>query len=282
MLAIVLLYYGQIQERLFPGFSSSHINDLASKLGDALLIAWFISLMVDIGEKKGLIGEFLFESSAHIIGRQLPEQIREEVREYLNAPFVRPLWKVTYELLELPNSNAVKLKSTYWGFIENLTTKRRGFPFNIALDPSWLTNVPQPKLSRVELKRNGKNILKTQVINDLSFREIVKVRPGLPGRCESLLECIEYFPDSYEYSFINEATVQHTELTIYWDKEEFDVEVNLSSGADGKVAATHFDTHSTWSIHKPLLPGQCVLTKWKRKIQSKSVFLAKPQVEPTN
>ena len=273
-LAVLLIEYPNVQAHYFSTLHSDRLDELVPKLGDALLIAWLISLIVDIGSKKELLAAILFDSSAHIIGRQLPEEIREQVREYLNAKFIRPLWKISYELERHEQTGAVELKSSYWGDLENLTSKRRNFTFSVTIDPSWLANAPAPQLLTVEVRKDKKNILKTKP-NGLSLKEKVKIKPGKTGRCETLLECIEYLPDSYEYSLINEATVQRTELTIHWNKHEFDVEVALSSGNDGKVEPTHFETYSIWMIEKPLLPGQCVLTKWKPKATS-TKFVEKP------
>src|SRR5215469_4709671 len=53
------------------------LPDTLLRVGDALIIAVVLAFLVDLNAKKELLREFLLETSAHIIGRQLPEQIRE-------------------------------------------------------------------------------------------------------------------------------------------------------------------------------------------------------------
>jgi hypothetical protein len=278
LISIILMQYEALQS--YPSLhlpSNIFVKTLLPKIGDALLIAVILALVVDLPAKKEMLADFLFDSSTHIIGRQLPEDVREELREYLNVPFLRPLWKITYELSEEPSLSAVKLQSTYQGEMENLTTRKRGYEFSAILDDTWMNGVPLPELRRVSILRKGKDLVTEPVAGLREYRQEVEIHPGAEQRCELLLECIEHFPETYEYAMINEATAQRVELTVRYPRNLFQVEVALSAGADGKMSRKDFDLYSTWIIEKPILPGQCILTKWKRIHEA--TFEAKPVLQ---
>ena len=73
-------------------------DEVMHKIGDALLIAPILALAVDKAAKLELLKEFAKDVSSHIIGRQLPESMREYIRAYLDVEFLRSAWHVTYEI----------------------------------------------------------------------------------------------------------------------------------------------------------------------------------------
>lgn len=261
---------------------------LLPRVAEALILAVILAFLVDIAAKKELLKEFLEDTSFHIIGRQLPEDIREEIRGYLNPDFIRPSWTLVYRIEEIAsNSGAIKLKSFFTGEIENRSSKVKDFTFIGEVDDTWLDGVGKAQIVHAAVvKKDGTEIFDLSFDEEANthltasagikpFHRVIQVPPAQPPLI-SILECIEYLPSSYVYPLVSAGTVSRATLTVYYPKLKFKVEVSLSSGDESKVHRSEFIDGSIWDIRKPLLPGQCVMTNWQRIPTQNGYFAGTP------
>src|SRR5258707_5944903 len=79
-------------------FPCSLLPEVPRKVGDALIIAPLLALIVDEAAKRKLIREFSLDISGHIIGRMLPVELRNHLHGYLQMFLVRTRWDITYTI----------------------------------------------------------------------------------------------------------------------------------------------------------------------------------------
>lgn len=71
------------------------------KIGEAAIIAGLIGIAVDQGLKTKLIQEVVRAASPKLIGRHLPESVRDALLSYFKIIFIRPEWQIVYEITEV-------------------------------------------------------------------------------------------------------------------------------------------------------------------------------------
>ena len=78
------------------GFVCGFLTEIPRKIGDALIIAPLLALLVDEAAKTKLLREFSLDVSSHIMGRMLPVKLRDHLTGYLQMFLVRTRWDITY------------------------------------------------------------------------------------------------------------------------------------------------------------------------------------------
>jgi hypothetical protein len=262
----------------------SRVDDVINKVGDALLIAPILALAVDQAAKRELLKEFAKDVSSHIIGRQLPETMREYIRAYLDVEFLRDEWHVTYEISPWEKDNAsidgyVQLvtKSVYT--IHNLTTDDRTYMFRYEVEDSWFPHIGETRITHVSARPvNGSGGYDTDMQEDRS-KLVIKRSTGLQWFEDSIL-----IPAQDKWQFVAESTecfrdsstsppfsayyaVKETNIAIRYPKSHFTVDLTLTFGDITDVAEppTQTGNETTWRLTKPILPGQGFVVTWRRK-----------------
>src|ERR1700741_1252605 len=78
------------------GFICRFLSEILPKIGEALIIAPVLALLVDEAAKTKILREFSLDVSSHIIGRMLPFELRDHLTGYLQMFLVRTRWDITY------------------------------------------------------------------------------------------------------------------------------------------------------------------------------------------
>jgi len=245
------------------------VLELAERMADAALVAAGLALLVDLPAKIEMMREVLYEASAHIIGRNLPEDIREQVRTYLTTPFIRPSWLVDYRLSLIDGKHAVKLHAYLEGEIQNCGGQPADFNFIGEVD------IGKSKILKVGMLRGEEEIFMDRPTDDqqkewhneagtihFERQQTIAVNETLT----TVFECEEYRPNAFLHPLITSSMVRTLTVTIIYPVEDLTVELDLSCGKDGKVVRRDFADGTRWHITKPLLPGQTVITSWKPKV----------------
>src|SRR5215471_17341261 len=103
---------------------------LSEKLGEALIIAAVLGIVVDESVKKTLVKESVKNLLHLFIGYDLPDEVKAHLKYLLHLPFVRKGFTITYtfEKLDFKNANGIPVscwevtsETTY--NIVNLTEK---------------------------------------------------------------------------------------------------------------------------------------------------------------
>ena len=291
---LVALGVGMIFAKTYFGISESIPYpqkiawELTERTGDALIIAVVLGFLVDLSAKKETIKETLLEISGHIIGRHLPKEIREEVLEYLSKSFFRPCMHLEYSLdLASWDAHTVVLQTTCYGDIQNLSAKRSVFELSVEMDDTSLHG-KKSQIDRIAIGIHGGDYFDKQFderanaeleakFGTRRFSVSMPIPTKPPKPVQTNLQCTEYLPTSYIYPFVcTTAIMGRVELRIFDNKNQFDVEVNLSSDHDEKMRRIDCDNGTIWHIETPLLPGQCIFTKWQKRRDPASIQQNQP------
>jgi hypothetical protein len=85
-------------DRMAPFRDLPILAEILEEMGKAFLIAAVLAAFVESAQKLKFLNEFAEHISIHIMGRNLPRELRNHVERYLGAKFVRPQLYVTYHL----------------------------------------------------------------------------------------------------------------------------------------------------------------------------------------
>jgi hypothetical protein len=105
------------------------------KLGDALMIAPVLVVLIERAAAHELLDAFAENASSHIIGHLLPKELRQHMLKYLNASFVRTRWFIEYKIQELqdaPGFLEVRIMNEYE--VENRSYSKRDFKFTYSIE----------------------------------------------------------------------------------------------------------------------------------------------------
>jgi len=251
--------------------------ELIDKIGDASIIAGLIGIVVDQGLKSKLIQEVVEAASPKLIGRHLPDPVRDALLGYFDIRFVRPTWSIQYELSTIIDCPGfLEVTSRIEGPIVNYGPSTEEFGFFTSIDPSPVH--PQLGKSRIvrasvipEAGTDGfdenppadKLLMQPDGTTDGSkfFERAISLVPGV--RYKTVVEVVEYRPTTYFMPLFTGTTVVRTVLSIRYPKELLDIQV--STGVDQSIKPEHTQWGHEWVISTTLLPGQCIMTTWTPK-----------------
>lgn len=256
---------------------SALIVHVAPRIGEALMIATLLALGVDTAAKRVLIDEIAENISAHVAGRLLPQHLREAILGYLNTPFVRTRWDITYSIREWPGKPGfVELTTRNEFDVENRSDRPRDYEYLFDVDESWFSDIGATRITHAYLTVAGEtridydeNALKQKLIageKSTVFRETVKIPPTPHSMHHFMTESIECYRDSFDSVFVPSVPVLETTITVNYPTDTFIVDIDFYiTGSRSAIERMDMATGTQWSIRQPMLPGQCVTTRWERK-----------------
>jgi hypothetical protein len=248
------------------------------RVGDAFMIAPLLAIAVEFAAAQELLKSFAFDISHHIIGRLLPAELREHMLSYLTMNWVRRRWFVEYTIEEWPNKPGfIQLASFTEYELENRSDSSRSYPFVYELEESYFPKVGEARMCHacasvdgLPLVEHKEEDLKHLVISkgtNINFRENVSVPPMPHGVYRFTVESLECLPDAFESAFIASVPVLETTVRVLYPRDKFSVHVMLSFAEESALLKTELINGDQYVIKSPILPGQCFLTRWNRKVE---------------
>jgi len=259
------------------GLTSVHaIPEIFRKIGEALIIAPVLALLVDEAAKTKLLREFSLEVSTHIIGRMLPVPLREHLTRYLQMFLVRTRWDITYDIEKWDGQPGyIRLKTISEYDMENHSEDPTDYDFKYSVEESLYPHVGCTQITFVRLGEEtyeGAALAKVIKIENnyqtfLSKKQLQPhSRPSKPtysftARSE---EC---FRDSAFSPFFANYPVMNTVLSVWYPDEALRVSLELTFD-DVKTATQSVPFSSgdrkgiKWIIKRPMLPGQGFVVRW--------------------
>jgi hypothetical protein len=251
------------------------VVEILHKIGEALIIATFLALIVDESAKRKLIKEFSLDISAHIIGRWLPEALRNHLHGYLEMRLVRTSWVIEYSIKKA-KSDLIELDIVISDTMQNHSDKNQNYDFNFVQEDSICPKeMGTNEITLVEFP--GEAPLKGDDLvrqvkrrnNEHSIHRSIELEPFVNSKrsYQFRIGATEYTRDSLSV-FYADYPVMTAVLIVKYSECDFEVSMNLTF-AD-KVPNPRKSTKDgiseiTWDIKNPILPGQAFLLKWSAK-----------------
>lgn len=245
-------------------------------LGEALIIAQILILLVDSATKRTLLEEFARDVSLHIIGRWLPVELRSHLEEYLASDIIRKNWTIRYNIESYSDHpHFFKLSTESDSEIENRGHLDRAYTFRYEVEESFYPELGNTKivscsghaesrLGRDEIDPDGYDGFdypfdgKVNLIKDNNSSVVTRTLT-IPQGCTFRIkaESEECFRDGSSIPFFTICPTLATQLIVNYAKSALDVYVDLSFG-DIESDATYevTETGDRWVLNKPILPGQ--------------------------
>jgi hypothetical protein len=251
------------------------LRALIPGLGEALMIAPILALIVDDAAKRKLLREFAVDVSSNIIGRHLPATMREAIRQYLSVQIIRSRWCVTYTIREMPNTPGYILMHTRceWDF-ENRSDKDMPCPYSFGVERSWFHEIGETQITRwgfqdpwnlksFDYLRGDKRLNPTLEGDMWTVRAQVSLPPHPHPVFTCWAECEEVYPNNFSAPFVAAYPVEHLTVIVRYPEGKFEIALLLSF-EDSEVENPLRSTGEIrWDLSKPILPGQCFFTRWK-------------------
>jgi hypothetical protein len=246
------------------------LEEVAPKIGDALMIAPLLVIAIEYAATHELLIEFTQDVTSLIVGNLLPARLREHIAGYLKLYFVRTWWQVTYRIEELPNyTNHVRLLTTSKFDLQNFSHRPRDYDFSFEVQ-GWFEAVGKTTITHVSVSDGGT----TTSLNHEQLEKLVKAGGGFlkyaktiridPGRTYRFTtQSEEYYPDGYDATFVATLPVLEMDIEVEHPRE-FKVEVNLSYGDGKDLDQTELEDGTSWKLNTPMMPGQSFVTRWAR------------------
>lgn len=245
-------------------------------LGEALIIAQILILLVDSAAKKKLLTEFAQDVSTHIIGRWLPLELRSHLEEYLASDIIRKTWTIRYNIeswSDHPQFFKLCTMSDYE--IENRGHLNRSYTFRYEVEESFypeLGNTNIVKCSAHAVSCTGQDEINPENYDSFEYpfagkvplvREnnssVVTHTLTIPPGCTFHMqaESEECFRDGSSIPFFTMYPTLATQLIVNYAKDALDVYIDLSYGDIESDATQEItETGDRWVFNKPMLPGQ--------------------------
>lgn len=257
------------------------------KLGEALMIASILALVIDGISKRKLLDEFLRDISIHILGRLLPRELREHMLDYLGIDFVRSNWVVTYKITEIADRPGYVQLETYTAYdVENRSTFEREYACRYDVEESWVPDVGESRITWVKAEgcfehyQDDEDLSVTSDGGFKRFSKIVRLPPydeRKQAHCRFEARSIEFFRTFFYAPFTCNYPVMDLELTVFYPKHLLDLNVYFSfAGIEEGMQKEQWPNRDKWIICKPLLPGQGFFTRWEPKSMVKQVVGTDP------
>jgi hypothetical protein len=272
---------------------NSHVLNLIRGVGEAAIIAAIIAVLVDQAAKRRLLKEFAANVSAHIIGRQLPPELRTHIEPFLETDFIRTSWDITYTITEWQGQpDYEKLITHSVHEIENRASNNKEYNCYYEVETSLFPDVGEAKI----LRASGTNLRESKVefeypkdpalaprtdkeTGHIIFEKKVTI-PAHEGPADQSapigpqfrfsVESEECFRDGSIVPFFTRFAVLATTLTVHYPVELMDVFVDFALGdIQDDVKRQELATGREWRLKKPMLPGQGFSVRFVKKRQSK-------------
>ncbi len=271
-----------------PFFGGAVLAEVLKEIGKAFLIAFVLAIVVESAQKLKLLNEFAEHISLHIMGRKLPRELRDHVEQYLGATFIRPKMYVTYRIEPWNGKpDRVKLTKEIRYQLENCSEDEVTYEWQYRIDNSWFPDVTAtidrmrkwtPETKNKFAEYTGPELEKkiAAEAGGRRFREQLLIYGNSSGDSrpvpsyEFIADSTECFPSGHSEHLTATHPILFTELTVEYDKQQFEVSVYLPLADPHKAFQDPDGTETAsgrfWRIQQPILPGQSFFTIWKRII----------------
>jgi len=259
----------------FPMLEQS-LQKIPASLGEALIIALLLIVLVDSAAKRKLLREFAEDVSLHIIGRWLPTELRSYLEEYLTSDIVRKSWTIRYNIEQCSgHAKFFKLFTYSDSYIENRGNRDRLYPVRFEVEESFYPELGDTKIlscsaaaescpGKFEIDPNDYDGFRYPMDNKLPqtvennsqvIAGTLKIPAGFTFRLKA--ESVEWFRDGSSIPFFSTYPVLSTQLIVNYPSDILDVFVDLSYGAiESDAIFEPIETGGKWIFKKPMLPGQ--------------------------
>jgi hypothetical protein len=259
------------------GLTSVHvIPGIFHKIGEALIIAPVLALLVDEAAKTKLLREFSLDASVHIIGHLLPGPLREHLGRYLRMFVVRTRWDITYDIEHWNGQQGyIRLKTFMEYDMENYSEHPTDYDFKYSVEESLYPHVGCTRITYVRL---GEETYDGDALTDVvkvenDYQTYSHNKPLQPHSLRSKptytfsAKSEECFRDSGSSPFFANYPVMTTNLSVWYPHESLRVSLELTFD-DVKTATNSVPISSgdrkgiKWTIKGPMLPGQGFIVRW--------------------
>src|SRR5262245_42479435 len=130
-----------------PWSGGFELKNALHKLGEALVIAAILAVVVDRYVKDKLVAEVARDVLSYSVGHAIPKEIQQEIRHLLRLPFVRQDFELIFSLKEVPNHPgfvAIVMQTSFR--IINLTDVSQEYPFCSSIEKTLFPEVGENKL----------------------------------------------------------------------------------------------------------------------------------------
>jgi hypothetical protein len=253
------------------------IPEIFHKIGEALIIAPVLALLVDEAAKTKLLREFSLDISSHIMGRLLPGQLREYLTGYLQMFLVRTRWEITYDIEKWEGQPGyIRLKTFMEYDMKNYSDHPTDYDFKYSVEESLYPHVGCTQITYVRLgdeaTYEGEALAKVvQAENDYqTFSSKRQLQPhSLPSKPTYTFSSRseECFRDSGFSPFFAIYPVMNAVLSVWYPHESLRVSLELTydnvKTATQRVPISSGDRKGIkWTIKGPMLPGQGFIVRW--------------------
>jgi|ERR1035437_5987515 hypothetical protein len=253
------------------------------RVGEALMIAPILALIVDGAAKRKLLREFAIDVSSNIIGRHLPASMREAAREHLSVSVIRSRWSVTYTIAEIPGAPGyVRLHTRSEWELENRLEKGQTCQLSFTVEKSWFPEVGETEITRLGFEdpsgfdsfdycKGDKGLSLTLEGN---MWAVAKKAINLPARPHPIFkcwaECDEVYRSDFSTPFVADSPIEFLIVTVKYPDGKFNVGLELSF-EDSKLNNPWRSAGEVkWELSKPMLTGQAFFTTWSRTDRNQS------------
>lgn len=247
------------------------------KVGDAMLIAVILTLIVDQAAKATLLKEFALDISGHIIGWHLPQVLRDQLQKYLTLDVIRREWNGTYRLIEVrDHPGFIRVEEEIDSDLENLSGSEQVLETMLEIERSWFPKVGETEIHEMWFDNEcffPDPKLLTKVETDDQFIRIRKklalpphkANPEKRYSCQAKSDTFHATNGSYPTFFL--YPVLKTTIKVHYPRS---LRVNLlltfgeveketvRQDRQGEVGTLIVN----WVVSTPILPGQGFVLQW--------------------
>jgi len=249
-------------QRVFEHDFGHAIASTIGGLGEALLIAGLLAFIVDRGIKNRLARDAL----SYMVGWEVPDSLREAIREIVRLPCMRRGFVVTYSIEKCDVPGFVCLTSQTQFAVHNLTRRKQSYQYRSRVESlKFAELVKQGKSNATVYMKTG--ISATDWDNDPlpeakddgdSIERSRTVDITANGECWFRTERVQYYPENF-FAVLDLLAPACEGITVrVQTKRAFRVAVHF--GGEGEV--TEDKSKNEWTHAGVLLPGQHVRLSW--------------------
>ncbi len=251
------------------------VPEILRKIGEALIIAAVLAVLVDNAAKTKLLREFSLDVSLLVVGRLLPDDLRKHLDRYLKMLLVRTRWEITYEIEKWPDQDGfLKLITVSEYDMKNFSESPTDYDFRYAVEESQYDSIGATKITLVKLLQDTYegDELAPYIESDNNYQTFSSKKQLLPHRGPGKptytfrAESVECFRDSAFSPFFTFYPVMNAVLRV-WHPETLKVSLELTyddveTGAKSEPLVEGNRKGTKWIIFGPILPGQGFVVRW--------------------
>jgi hypothetical protein len=251
------------------------VPEILKKIGEAMIIAPVLAVLVDNAAKTKLLREFSLDVSLLVLGRLLPDRLREHLDRYMKMLLVRTRWEITYEIEKWPDQDGfVKLTTISEYDMKNFSERATDYDFRYSVEESQYDKIGGTQITLVRLLPDtfeGEELAKN-IKTGNNYKTFTKTMELLPHRGQGKptytfrAESVECFRESAFSPFFTFYPVMNAVLRV-WYPETIKVSLELTYddleiGAKSEPIVQGQRKGTMWTIFGPILPGQGFVVRW--------------------